>query len=148
MAVKKKRFEVVENELEFDINEWKDLRNEKRNRTTFDDSQIKYVLKKHPKRENVYYLTMYFKKKILKMMDGSSNPRIMVLQHKKEERRILLTKSSNGYKPGMPSKSSSYFIKCNVFLEREPEVMKSVADPVFHEKGISSGSIIEFSIDN
>jgi hypothetical protein len=147
MAARKKKTNPVERIPVFDINEWVNTRKKERRSTSdWDDSQIKYSVKKHKSRNDLSVLTIYMKKKIIRMLDGSEKPRIIVMQHRGEGRRIMLTKSINGYRVGQPKTSKLYFIRCNIEYSCKEEKFTGIVDPLFHEKGISSGAIIEFTI--
>jgi hypothetical protein len=150
-AARRKNLTTVKDTPLFDINEWIDTKRQSMVRVGgWNDSEIKYNLKKHPKKEYHFYLTIYFKKKTLMMIDNSKEPRVMIMQHRKDQYRILMTRSTNGYKVNQPSKSiGTYFVRCIVKiagLSMENKITR-VIEPVFHEKGISSGSIIEFKIE-
>ncbi len=148
-AAKNKPLSVVKDSSEFDINEWMDVKRHALIRNiSWDDSQIKYSIKHHKKKPGIVYLSIYFRKKTLKMIDGSHDPRIMVMQNRNDPYRIMMTKSSNGYRVGNPDKQGSInFIKCMIKLPSVDEARAVLVEPIFHEKGFSSGAIIEFKIE-
>lgn len=150
-AGRKKQMTIVKDTPLFDINEWIDIKRQELIRAgSWTDSEIKYVIKKHPKKDHCFILTIHFKKKILMMLDNSKDPRIMIMQHKKDDMRILMTRSANGYRTNQPSKkANTYNIKCIVRIPGLSlgDKTTKVIDPIFHEKGFSSGAIIEFKIE-
>ena len=150
-AAKKKHLSSVKDTPLFDINEWLDTKKQSLSRcVSWNDSEIKYTLKKHPKRDNYFFLTVHFKKKLLMMVDNSKEPRIMVMQNRNDPYRIMMTRSTNGYKIAHPTKNkAAYFVRCILKITglSISDKHTHVIEPLFHEKGISSGSIIEFKIE-
>ncbi len=136
----------------FDISEWCDARTFTKiaeRHGLMDPNKMRVTLIKNSKKPGVYRINLYFKSKIYKMLDSSMSGKLIVLQHRADPARLLITQSSNGYvvSKATGTATPSWFFGAQVKLENyEFEKFKDICEPIFHEKGVNSGTIIELDL--
>ena len=141
--------EVKESKNKFNFDEWVDASpSVKRiSANSLGENQLRLIVKKHPKKENMYRISFAFREKIKNMLDNRDKAKIIFFKHKDDDRRLLLTRSENGY---FASKAKSckdyYYFKGNLFSTNKLKIGSFSLDPIFHVKGKNSGSIIEVRI--
>lgn len=134
----------------FNFDEWVNAvpTKEKTKRVLFNENQIRISIKKHKKKENTFIISFAFREKILNLLDNNTNPKIKFFKHKDDDKRILLTRSENGYSVARPGNADYYFIKGNIYSEKSLNECSIIVDPIFHVKGKNSGSVIEVKIND
>lgn len=132
----------------FNFDEWVDAvpKKQKINRTLLGDNEIKLKIKKHHKKEKMYHVYFTFREKILKLLDSSNKPKIIFFKHKDDDKRLLLTRSENGYAVANPNKADYFYFKSLLYSDFGLDEGIFLLDPIFHVKGKNSGSIIEIKI--
>ena len=138
--------QMEEQEILFNIDEWISTKPsviKKERKILFNDDQIRVSVKNHKKLSDRVWMSFAFRKRILMLLGTGKINKIIVLKHKNDPNRLLLIRSENGYVVNIPDRKRDYFFfKAYIHGSTFPEGIYTV-EPIFHEKGINSGSIIE-----
>ena len=114
---------------------------------TFDSSQARIILNRNKKDPKFFNIEIYFRSKMYALMDHTMQHKIMLLQHRQDEKRLILTRSANGYSVYKHKTAQDLFtIKSKIKASFLEDKMIVVREPIFHEKGTNSGAIIEIDL--